>query len=184
MRNTTSLMKYTPNILSSLRIILTISLIFLEPLALPFMIVYFLAVFSDIIDGPIARRAAVTSQLGAALDGFADFFLIIVVLFRVWPLIEFSNWIGIWIISLIILKMVSAFIGYLKYKKLVLLHTYANKFFVLVLSTFPVLEVLIDNSNIWLAVFCIIGSLAILEDILINLTSKQLDLDIKGLFFK
>lgn len=178
------MIKHVPNILSILRIILTIFLIFLPPLLMPFMVVYVAAVVSDIIDGPIARKSGVTSQFGAALDGFADFFLIIVVLIRVWPLINFSDWVGIWIIAVISLKVTSVFIGYIRYKKVVLLHTYANKFMVLLLSTFPIFEASIENSDIWLSIFLIVATMATIEDTSINLTSKDLDLDVKGLFFR
>lgn len=178
------MIKHIPNILSILRIILTIFLMFLTPLLTPFMIVYVMAVISDIIDGPIARKFKLTSQFGAALDGFADFFLIIVVLIRVWPLIHFSNWIGMWILGVIGLKLSSVLIGYIRYKKVVLLHTYANKFMVLLLATFPIFEASMDNSDIWLSIFLVVASMATFEDTFINMTSKHLDLDIKGLFFK
>ncbi|MCL2610351.1 MAG: CDP-alcohol phosphatidyltransferase family protein [Defluviitaleaceae bacterium] len=178
------MIKRIPNILSISRIILTIFLIFLEPFLAPFMIVYILAVISDLIDGPLARKIGATSQFGANLDGFADFFLIIVVLFRVWPQIEFSAWLGMWIFGVIALKLLSLLVAFIRYKKLALLHTYANKFFVLVLATFPIFEVLLNNSDIWLTAFLVIATLAMLEDVFINLTSKELDLDIKGIFFR
>jgi len=66
-------MKYVPNILSFMRLIAVIPLLLLTPLELPFMIIYVIAGLTDMIDGPIARKFDITSQFGAALDGFAIF---------------------------------------------------------------------------------------------------------------
>ena len=175
-------MKHLPNILSSLRILLTIPLLWLKPFKLPFMVIYTVAGVTDMIDGPLARKYDITSQFGATLDGFADVLLVLVVLFRLIPLIEFSNWVGAWIFIVIAMKFLASLIGYIRHKEIILLHTYANKFFIFALFLFPIFYSFMEADTV-LAGLLIIATLAFTEDIYINATSKEVDLDHKGIFF-
>jgi len=175
-------MKFIPNILSIIRLLSIIPLLLFTPLEWPFMTVYVIAGVSDMLDGPIARKFKVTSEFGAKLDSIADVSLVLVVLFRLMPLIEISTAITIWIFVAIATKFTAAFIGFIKYKQLVILHNYANKFFIFALFFFPVLYLYFEANHI-LTVMIILAMLAFGEEIVINLTSKELDLDHKGIFF-
>ena len=176
-------MKYVPNVLSIMRLILIIPLMLLTPLELPFMIIYVVAGVSDMIDGSIARKFNVTSQFGAALDGGADILLVLVVLFRLIPLIEISNWIFIWIIFAVIMKLSSSVIGYIRHKQIIFLHTYAGKTFIFMLFLFPVFYLFFEADTI-LIVLLIIAMFVFAEDIYINATSTEVNLDDKGLLFR
>jgi len=176
-------MKYIPNILSTIRLISVIPLLFLTPFELPFMMIYVVAGVSDMIDGPIARKFAVTSEFGAKLDSIADVSLVLVVVFRLMPIIEISRAVTIWIFIAIAMKFLAALIGYIRYKQLVILHNYANKFFILALFFFPVFYLFID-ANIILTVMLVLAMIAFLEEIYINLTSTELDLNDKGILFR
>jgi len=176
-------MKYVPNILSLLRLILVIPLAILPPFGLPFTIAYVIAVLSDLLDGPIARKFNVASQLGATLDSIADVTIALVVIFRVLPILEVSVWVMIWIFIVIGMKLFGATIGFVRYRRLVFLHSYANKFFILMLCLFPIFYIFFE-ANIVLVGLLIIATIAFSEDIYINSTSKELDLDVKGILFK
>jgi len=175
-------MKYVPNMLSIFRLIMLIPLVLLEPLTLPFMVIYILAGLSDMIDGPIARRFNVASQFGAALDGGADLLFLFTVLFRVGPLIEFSSWLWIWIGIAIASKLLASVIGYIRHKEIIFFHTYLGKFFMFNLFLFPVYFVFFSTDAV-LIVLLILVTLVIIEDIYINSTSKEVDLDHKGILF-
>ena len=176
-------MKYIPNILSTIRLILIVPLLILTPFELPFMVIYVIAGVTDMIDGPIARKFNITSDFGAKLDSVADVALVLVVVFRLMPLINISRGVTIWIFIAIATKFLSALIGYIRYKQLVILHTYANKFFIFSLFFFPLFYLFID-ANIILTVMLVIAMVTFTEEIYINLTSAELDLDEKGILFK
>jgi len=176
-------MKNLPNMLSFMRLVLAIPLMLLTPFELPFMIVYVIAGVSDMIDGPLARKLNATSQFGATLDASADILLILIVLFRILPLISFSSWIIIWIVIAIIMKVLSSVIGYIRHKRFILLHTYLNKFFVVMLFLFPIFYVFIET-DLLLTSLLAIATLAFSEDIYINSTSVEVDLDDKGILFR
>ena len=176
-------MKYIPNILSLIRLISIIPLMLLTPLQLPFMTIYVIAGLTDMIDGPIARKFDVASPSGATLDATADILLVFVVLFRLFPLIEISNWVIIWIVIVIVMKILASVVGYIRHKQLILLHTYSNKFFIFALFLFPVFYSFMD-ADIVLTVLLIIATIAFTEDIYINATSKEVNLDYKGILFE
>ncbi|MDR2687467.1 MAG: CDP-alcohol phosphatidyltransferase family protein [Oscillospiraceae bacterium] len=68
------LMKHVPNILSALRILLSVSLLFLTaPARIPvFVAVYLFNGLTDVLDGKIARRFHAESALGSKLDAVGD----------------------------------------------------------------------------------------------------------------
>ena len=175
-------MKYVPNMLSFMRLLLIIPLMFLTPFELPFMIIYVVAGVSDMIDGPLARKFNVVSQFGAALDGGADFLMILVVVFRILPLIELPAWVIIWIFIVIGMKFLGVIIGYLRHKKLILMHTYIGKFFVFSLFLFPVFYLFVDVVLL-LTVLLVLATIVMVEDLYINITSKEVNLDHKGVLF-
>jgi len=127
------IIKYVPNVLSVLRIILALSLLFIPVAAdgelLPlFLTVYIIAGITDMIDGPLARKFKVTSELGANLDGIADYTFIAVALFRLVPVLNFDLPLVISLIAVFaLLKIIGMLVGYIRYKQLMMMHTYAAK---------------------------------------------------------
>ena len=69
-------MKYIPNVLSFSRIILSIVLFYLNPVRLPFILIYIICGITDMLDGFIARKINATSEFGAKLDSVADMLII------------------------------------------------------------------------------------------------------------
>ena len=65
-------MKHIPNILSCIRIALSLTLLILLQRPLPFAMLYLLCGLSDVADGWLARRFQAESILGAKLDSLGD----------------------------------------------------------------------------------------------------------------
>ena len=175
-------MKYVPNMLSIFRLLMIIPLIWFEPFSFPFMVAYVLACASDMLDGPVARKLNATSQFGAALDGGADILLVLVVLFRIIPVIEISSWIIVWIIFAVAMKLLASIVGYIRHKQVIFLHTYLGKFFIFLLCLFPLFYAFIEADMI-LTVLLAYAMVVFAEEIYINLTSKEVNLDHKGILF-
>ena len=64
--------KHLANIVSSSRIVGAIALFFCNSISNVFLAIYILCGFTDLIDGPIARKTNSTSLLGATLDTVGD----------------------------------------------------------------------------------------------------------------
>lgn len=175
-------MKSLANYITFTRMILTCVLFFLYPFSLAFFIVYILCGLTDILDGFIARRLHIETSFGAKLDTFADFLFVFVVMLRLVPVlfhtIELKMW--MWALIVVIIKLLSAGIIYLKYDDYGMLHTYMNKLAGLLLllspffiNTYPVIVS-------W--TLCIVTTLASVEELLINLCHNDLNLNRKSLF--
>ncbi len=68
------------NIITGVRIICSVVLLFCTPLSGMFYVVYLTAGLTDMADGAIARRTNSVSEFGTKLDTFADFVFVVVCL--------------------------------------------------------------------------------------------------------
>jgi len=96
------LMRLLPNVLSFLRILLVLPIIFFleSKIYLLAAILFFISSITDFFDGFLARRYGIESEFGAFLDLIADKILVISVL--VWLIFIFSNQ-ALTIISILII---------------------------------------------------------------------------------
>lgn len=162
---TVSGMKNTANYITAGRIGLALSLFFVPPLTILFYIVYLLCGLSDMADGFIARKIHTESAFGAKLDSIADFVFIIVVLIRILPVIVIPMWLLIWIGLITIIKIANILVGYICRKKLIMLHTIANKMTGFMLFILPLFFGFHNNTIIYAAVpVCILATFAALQE--------------------
>ncbi|MBB6217774.1 CDP-diacylglycerol--glycerol-3-phosphate 3-phosphatidyltransferase [Anaerosolibacter carboniphilus] len=176
-------MKALPNCISFSRIILSLILIFVKPLSVPFYAVYVICGFSDIVDGFIARKTGTTSRLGAKLDSMADMIMTGVLLFVLYPIVNPTTEIVIWIVSIGIIRLTSMVVALKKYKTFASLHTYGNKLTGVVLFVFPMLLPYI-YTPVLIYIICVIASLSAVEELIIQLTSNVLQLNKQSIFKK
>jgi CDP-diacylglycerol--glycerol-3-phosphate 3-phosphatidyltransferase len=176
-------MKSIPNAITVLRILLSVILLFLKPLTLLFLLIYSICGFTDIIDGYIARKTNADSSFGSKIDSIADIIFISAVIVAFIPVLVIPNGILIWIILIAFVRIASFWVVYFKYHTFAILHTYANKVTGLILFCFPYLYRLVDI-NILGWVMCIIASMSAIEELVINITSKELLRNVSGIFLK
>lgn len=174
-------MKVIPNAVSITRIILSLSLIFIKPLSEKFYIVYIICGVSDVLDGFIARKTGTTSEIGSKLDSIADMIMIGVVLFLFYPIINPSAEIMVWVILISIIRIMGMIIALKKYKTFVSIHTYGNKITGMIFFLFPILFLYIDTS-ILIYIICITATISASEEFIIQLTSKEVQLNRKSIF--
>ena len=173
-------MKNIPNILSLLRILCAMILLFVEPFGALFFTVYIFCGLSDMLDGYIARKTKSTSAAGAVLDSIGDAVLCVVMLCILLPLIRIPTAIIVWISGIAMIRVASLAAGYYKYRKLTFLHTYLNKFTGLILFCVPLLYTFV-NIPIWCILPCVIASISAVEELTISIISKELNRDVKGI---
>lgn len=177
-------LKRVPNMLSALRIALSLCmLLFLNDRAVCFA-VFMLAGVSDMLDGIIARRADAQSQLGARLDTAGDIALFMTALLCV----------GIWageavlpyapyVTGIVLLRFGNIAISAIKFRKPAGVHTLANKAAGLLI--FAALGVYILTGLRWAFIpGCVVAAVSAIEEMAILLTSKRLDTDRKSIFVK
>lgn len=127
------------NIITILRFLLSIAMIFFEFISLPFMIIYLIAGFSDMLDGFVARRINIQSTLGSRLDTLADIIFFMVCIVKIWQIIGFKIWEIFLIAVILLIKLSSMLINFIISKSPVVnVHSIANKITGLLLFFIPV----------------------------------------------
>jgi len=162
---------------------MAVTLIFLKPLSSAFFIIYILCGITDLIDGPMARRTGTASICGAKLDSLADTILIAICLFTLYPFLGITLEIMLWISFIAVIRITSIGVALYRFKTYASIHTYSNKLTGILLFVTPLLLLHI-NHTIWNVFVCIIATLSAAEELIIQITSKELKLNRKGLLIK
>ena len=115
------------NLITSCRILLSLLLLFFPALSPGFFGIYLAAGLSDMLDGFVARRTNSASPLGARLDSMADLLFLAVCLLKLLPVLTLPVWLWVWVGMIALLRLANVVSGFVCRKKLVLLHTRANK---------------------------------------------------------
>ncbi len=164
--------KHLANIVSFSRIVGAVGLFFCNDITAVFLSVYIFCGFTDLIDGPIARKTGSTSTLGASLDTVGD-----VATYLALTKILIKNrlvpkYILIWILSAGVLFGGCALVSRCRFKKLYLPHTYLGKFFGFAVFILPVCMKLM-SPEIWMSVICGVATIHAAELFIIQLKNEK-----------
>ena len=132
------------NIITCIRIVCSIVLLFCPVFSPAFYAFYITAGVSDMVDGAAARKMGAVSDFGSKLDTSADFVLIVVCMIKLIPVIRVPTWLLVWIIVIAAIKAFNLIYGYVKRKELAALHTVMNKVTGLLLFALPLTLSFID----------------------------------------
>jgi len=174
-------LKFVANGVSILRVLFSLSLLFVDLFSWGFVLIYLLCGFSDILDGYIARRTKTQSIFGAKLDTAADIIMFSVILYIFIPIIKLSNTLIIWLLTVLLIRIISIIIVYIKYKMFAILHTYSNKITGILMFFIPiVIGSVLEKSIIYFV--CVIAIVSAIEELVINSISKKMEVNIKSIF--
>ncbi len=170
-------MKNIPNILSVSRIALSVLLLFFFGNATIFFSIYIAAGLTDVLDGFIARKYRVVSELGAKLDSAGDlFFYGVLTAYLIVVHQEFFYYYLWYLIFIAAVRIINIITGFVKYKKFIGIHTYANKLTGFLIFALPI--VLYFNFSVVLNISLIIASIASVEEFLIIISGAGSGVDL------
>lgn len=174
--------RYLPNYITVFRIISTIILIFMETFSTEFFTVYILAGLSDVVDGWIARRTNNTSETGAKLDSIADLMFYIVMVLKIMPILISRLPMYVWYMlgTVLVLRVISYGIAFVKYRQFASLHTYMNKVTGGVVFLVPFMIQTRIGAGFCMA-GCTIAIIAVVEEIMIHSWNKKYNSSIKSI---
>ena len=155
--------KQIANIITSCRILLSITLLFYPVFSVGFYCTYILCGFTDMVDGTIARKTNSVSEFGARLDTVSDFLFFAVSLIKLLPVIHIPKWIWVWIAVIAIIKICNIILGFIYKKKLISLHTVMNKITGLLLFLLPPALSVIELKYSLTAV-CIVATISAIHE--------------------
>ena len=132
------------NIITGCRILCSILLLFVPAFSSTFYILYLVAGFTDMIDGPIARKTNTANEFGSRLDTIADIVFVAACMIKLLPVLIIPTWLCIWIGVIAIITVFNIISGYIVQKKLVAKHTIMNKVTGAVLFILPLTLSVVD----------------------------------------
>ena len=151
------------NIITGIRIIASVGLLFCPAFSSPFYGLYLLAGISDMIDGPVARRMGKASDFGAKLDTVADLVFAVVCLYKLLPALNIPVWLYAWIAVIALVKVVNVVSGYVTRDRFVAAHTTLNKVTGLLLFLLPLTIGYIDLRYA-APIICAVATLAAVQE--------------------
>ena len=155
--------KHLANIITGLRIIGSVVLLFFDVPSLPFYITYLLCGFSDMIDGAIARKTNDVSSFGSKLDTVADIVFMVVCAVKLLPMIYLPIWVWMWIAVIALIKVTNIVWGFVRKKQLVDYHAVLNKITGSLLFLLPFTLQFIEPMYSF-AVVCMIATIAAIKE--------------------
>lgn len=132
------------NVITGIRIICSIVLLFCPVFSPAFFALYITAGVSDMIDGTVARKTGTVSEFGAKLDTAADFVLVLACLIKLIPALDFPPWLLFWIAVVALIKTINIISGYAVHGEFAAVHTVMNKAAGILLFILPLTATLID----------------------------------------
>ena len=120
-------MKHLPNIITALRIVGSVGLLFCNVAGWQFWTLYVFCGISDMIDGWLARKHQAESKTGSVLDSIADLLFVACCAIQLLPTMSIPSWLWIWAGIILIIKIVNQIIALTRIKQFCLPHTIANK---------------------------------------------------------
>jgi len=116
-----------PNVISALRIVGSIGLLFCNVTGWPFWVLYAICGISDMVDGYLARKLHAETKAGAILDSVADIVFVACCAIRLLPTLAIPTWLWIWAGVIVFIKTVNQISALVVYKRFCFPHTSANK---------------------------------------------------------
>ena len=136
--------KQIANIMTGLRMICSIFMLFCHVPSIQFYLLYIFCGVTDMVDGTIARKTNAVSKFGARLDSVADIIFVVVSLIKFLPAMHLPWWLCMWIVVIAAIKIGNTVWGIIRRKKMILLHTMANKLTGIFLFLLPLTLPFID----------------------------------------
>ena len=151
------------NIITGIRILCSIAILFCPVFSVAFYALYIIAGFTDIADGWVARKTNTFSEFGSKLDTIADFLFVVVCLFKLIPVLEIPTWLYVWIGIIALIKVINIVSGYVVQKQFVAIHSVMNKVTGILLFVLPLTISFID-AKYSTVVVCIIATFASVQE--------------------
>lgn len=163
-----------PNIITALRIVGSVGLLFTEIMSVGFYVLYSVCGITDVLDGFIARLTKSESDLGAKLDSIADLLFYGVMFFKIMPYLisVLPLWLWMFVGVILLVRASSYLVAAIKYHRFASVHTYLNKLTGAVVFAIPYFMGLKVFVPVCLTV-AVVAMSASSEELCIHLTSKE-----------
>lgn len=151
------------NVITGCRIVVSLMMLLFSAYSPWFNICYLLAGVTDMVDGTIARKLGTCSEFGERFDTVADFVFVVVAAFKLLPVINIGPVIWLWIGIIAVIKVINIVIGFVQHKKIVAVHSWANRITGLLLFVLP-FSIYVIDIKYFAAVVCLLATFAAVQE--------------------
>ena len=151
------------NIITGIRIVISVVLLFCPVLSPVFYALYIVAGITDMADGAVARKTGTVSRFGARLDTFADIVFVAVCLIKLLPVMHVPAWIYIWVVIIAVVKVTNIAVGYVRQKEFISVHSIINKVTGGLLFVFP-LTLAFTDVRYSAVIICVVATIAAVHE--------------------
>ena len=151
------------NLITTIRILCSIALLFCAALSPWFYVLYITAGLSDMVDGWVARKTNTVSEFGSKLDTVADIFFLVVCLVKLLPVLHLPVWVYVWIGIIACIKVFNIVYSYAVRKQFLADHSILNKVTGAMLFALPLTLSVIDV-RYSAAVVCAVATVAGIQE--------------------
>ena len=155
--------KHLANILTGVRILGSMLLLFVPVFSAAFYGLYLLCGFTDMIDGTVARKTGSASRFGEKLDTAADIVFVAAALIRFLPKLPIPLWLWIWGGGVAAIRIGNILLGYVFRKEFAALHTILNKVTGLLLYLLPLTVSIVEFRYSSIAV-CAVATVSAIQE--------------------
>ena len=155
--------RHIANVLTGLRILAALMILYFPVFSLPFFIFYIFGGLTDIIDGTVARMTGSATDIGSKLDSAADLIFAVSALVKILPVLDIPLWLWIWILAIALIKCISIIRSFTSYGRVLVEHTLLNKITGLLLFILPLTLTFADLKFTGAFVCCVATAAAIQE---------------------
>ncbi len=175
-----------PNLLSGFRIVAFPILMYLawQQKETPFVILIAISLFSDLIDGSIARKWNIESKLGAKLDSYGDFLTMIAALYAVYTmkweeLIPYKGILFVFLGTYLLFHVLAL----VKYRGLPSFHLYSWKITAILLGVYFFVVFLHGIEPVSFYIVMTIAIIANIEEIILVFMLPKPTVNLRGLYW-
>lgn len=173
--------KKIANILTTARIVIsTILLFFFNEISTIFIILFSIGVFTDLIDGTIARKTGSVSIVGSVLDTIADTLLAINIFKIVFLKKMLSSVLIVWLVINLALALITAIVTATKFKRIFFVHSIMAKILGGVVYLLP-FGIYFNIYNVHMIIALTLFSVTMIENLLIVITLNEPNSDARSL---
>lgn len=151
------------NLITAIRILCSIALLFCAALSPWFYALYITAGVSDMVDGWVARKTNTVSEFGSKLDTVADIIFIAVCLVKLLPVLHLPVWIYVWVGIIAGIKVFNIVYSYVVRKQFLADHSILNKVTGALLFLLPLTLSVVDVKYS-AAVVCTVATIAGIQE--------------------
>ena len=151
------------NLITAIRILCSIALLFCAALSPWFYALYITAGISDMVDGWVARKTNTISEFGSKLDTVADIIFVAVCLVKLLPVLHLPVWIYVWVGIIACIKVFNIVHSYVVRKQFLADHSILNKVTGALLFLLPLTLSVVDVKYS-AAVVCALATIAGIQE--------------------